>query len=507
MKAAYKTISLGLAVLFSLTLVSCRPNGTTSIEQDENKSGQSTTSVEDAAGTSSTTQSNNLSTTPTTSKTTRITEPEITTIPGDSKRLRFIESVKGFVLDIKNPWNGAPPGTAIYKSTNAVEQTVESRFGVTINETGLTTQYNQAVASSLAAGRPLADLLMLQGFDFYNYFTKNYFARLNVPMETSGVTFTEPWYNQGAKSFFNIDGKQLAWIGAKGDPYTILYNKTMLKSSGLKEPVELVANGQWTFDKLKDYSKKLTTSGRNGLESPSTVDFLISLVDSDGGKLYHVDKTGKLQTNYNAETSRNGMQRLYDWSKDKTVVFPTGDWDQAYKNFITKKTAMLHATGHWQNLLPSDFGDEVGVVVFPKGPKATTYADETYINWISFIPNKMQNDAAKILFLRNEMWRVSYTYWKGDYPEQQGKYLMKNSKSYNEYYNLVYGLGGYKTGVEAVGLLFPTSGDMCYKTMADKMVGPSAKTPSQIIGEHGKQLDAATEKTWGKYKFTGLAEK
>ncbi len=513
MKATKRLLALFLVLIFVVSLASCKD---TKKSSSSSQTGGTTLPVsgENTTVSGETTQPGVTTTTvkgqtaaPTTTKFVHVTQAVATTAKIDKQFQVFLDSLKGFVLDVKNPWNGAAPGTKIYESTNTVERTVEQKFGVTINETGLTTSYNSAVSSSLSASRPLADILKCQYYDFYNYFTKNYFARLNVPMSVSRVTMQEPWYNQGAKAFFNIDDKQVAWVGAKSDPYIIIYNKAMLKAAGLKDPAELVASKAWTFDKLQEYSKKLKTANRSGLESVSSVDLAISLIDSNGGKLYKVDSTGKLSPNYNHPTSLDGFQKLYEWAKDGTVIFPTGDWDQGYKNFNAKKTAMLHGTGHWSNVVSSTFGDEVGVVVFPKGPKAANYVNETFVNWIDFIPNKYQTDAAKILFLRNEMYRYSYSYWLGDYPEQGGKGLVKNSPSYTMYQNLQFGTGGFSTGVEAVGLLFPSNADVYYKSMTDKMVGSGALAPSTVLGQYGSQLDASTTKTWGRYKFTGLKGK
>src|ERR1035437_1677211 len=109
-------------------------------------------------------------------------------IKADTVSDDFISSLQGFTLSVINPWDNAPPGTPIYEQDNAVKTTVESKYNVKIDEKGLITNYNQAVASSLAAGKPLAHILMVQSFDFYSYFNKNYFARLNIPMSISGVT-------------------------------------------------------------------------------------------------------------------------------------------------------------------------------------------------------------------------------------------------------------------------------------------------------------------------------
>ncbi|OJU13983.1 MAG: hypothetical protein BGN88_12755 [Clostridiales bacterium 43-6] len=435
------------------------------------------------------------------------TQAVVTTAKVDKQFQKFLDGIKGFVLDIKNPWNGAVPGSKVYTSEYSAEKTVEQKFGVSINQTGLITNYNQAVTSSLASNEPIGDVLKCQSLDFYNYYTKNYFARLNAPMSVSRVTFQEPWYNQGAKALFNIDDKQVAWLSGKNDPYVIVYNKTMLNAAGLKDPCELVAAKQWTYDKLKEYSIKLKSASRSGLESPSPEDFMISLIDSNGGKLYRIDNTGKLFTNYNNSVSKSGMQLFYDWAKEKTVVFPTGNRDQAYLNFAAKKTAMLHTTGSYRSYMPGTFNDEVGLVVFPKGPSVANYTNHTKIQYVDFIPNTYQNDAAKILFLRNELYRYNYSYWQGDFSEDGGKGLVKNSLSYQMYSNLVFGTGGYPSGMDAVSLLFPSDRDMSYSKMAEMMVGSSPVPPSQVLSQNGPKLDSVIQNTWQKYKFTGLAGK
>ncbi|OJU14376.1 MAG: hypothetical protein BGN88_11710 [Clostridiales bacterium 43-6] len=421
--------------------------------------------------------------------------------PVDKQFEMFLDSVKGFTLNIKNPWNGAAPGTKIYEKVNTAKRTVENKYTCIINETGLASNYDQAVTASLAAGRPIGHVLKVFSYNYNSYLKNNYFARLNVPMSASRVTLKEPWYNKDTRKYFNINNAQYSWVGSGGDPNVIVYNKTMLQRNNLVDPLTLVQNGTWTFDKLKEYSVALKSSSRNGFESSSALDTLTALVNNNGGRLYKIDSNDVLKTNYNDPRSLDGMQYFYDRSKDGSFSFPADTWDQAYRDFANKKTAMLHGAGYFQMVLPSNFGDQIGIVPFPKSQNVEQYSADSNIDFIDFIPSAFQADAAKILFIQNEYSKEMHQYKDELFEDNYSSLLGKDSPSFQMYKDMVYGSGQVSSGLNPLDLLFPSSADMYYGTMADKML---TSTPSSVINQNGAQLDDYTRKLWGSYTFPTL---
>ncbi|MGN0114216.1 MAG: hypothetical protein ACI396_02705, partial [Acutalibacteraceae bacterium] len=104
--------------------------------------------------------------------------------PSDS----FVNSLKGFKLNVYYPWAPYKDGVSqIKNSMTDSESIVEKEFGVDINVDGKFENYNETLTAKLtASSKDLCHLYMVQNFNFASYFKNNYLSDLTMAMVKSG---------------------------------------------------------------------------------------------------------------------------------------------------------------------------------------------------------------------------------------------------------------------------------------------------------------------------------
>ena len=422
--------------------------------------------------------------------------PEVTrtTDKNGNATEEFINSVNGFSLVMKNPW-GMDASSPIYKSAQAVEQTVEARFGVTIDENMLEGDYNSVVAAMMAAGQRPGHVLKVQDFNFSNYFNQNWMANLTAPAQKAGVTFREPWFNQESRKYFNINNKQVAWTGADGySPYLVFYNKEHIADAGLKEPMDLAKTGEWTWDKMDNSRKGLVTAENGKLWA--------SMAISNGGNMVDLS-SGTPKTNVRNSVVMDALNQIDEWIDDKTLQISSGSWDTAYNEFWSGQASMIVSSSYVLGKGDaSNLYGNVGSAPFPKGPDADGYTSMIYSQFIDFVPNGMDTDTvAKVLFIRNEIYRQSYRYWARDYIINN-RAMFTAQDDLDFYYALTHATSGYNVATDISNISESNSaGDGTQAIATEVMTG--AKSPREAVDTYYNALVKQFSDTWGTAKITG----
>ncbi|MBQ2677008.1 MAG: extracellular solute-binding protein [Clostridia bacterium] len=418
----------------------------------------------------------------------------------------FIKSLKGYTLKIYNPWPGAEPGSDIYQSAAYVETEVEKEFGVEIHETGNWEGYAETVFANITSGRPDADIYKVQDFNYATYVSKKYMANMTKAMRTAGVDMKEPWYNQDARKFFNINDGQYAWAGSEGSPYLIMYNKDMIKKAGLTDPADLVAKKQWTWDQMKKYAEKLNSSSVIGLSCGTTAaDFLASMVISSGGSLVSI-VNGKPKSNIKSAVVKNCLQTLATWTKNDAVVnMMKGQemWQEAPKKFAKGELAMILGGDNAKAYKAQKATFTVGVVPFPTPKAGQDYVSQTKVQYMDFIPAPKATSAAKILFIRNEMYRVSYRFWDRDFQIRNKDMFKLNGKEMTDLADITYNRKSYfKTATNFVSLTEKSDATASTSWTVSEVVA-GTRTPQAAIDAYGSMIEAEYESVWKGLTITG----
>lgn len=438
--------------------------------------------------------------------------------PSDS----FINSLKGYKLKVYYPWEPYNNSASeIKKSMTDSEKIVEKEFGVDINVDGKFEQYNETLTAKLtASSKDLCQLYMVQNFNFASYFKNNYLADLTMGMAKSGVTFKEPWYMQDASEFFNINNKRFAWISFDADytfPFCIVYNRSHVKNAKLTDPVKLAKEGKWTWDTLVKYAQKLNgkNNGAAGFATISAQYMLETMAQQKGTSLVKVKKGQSPIENLSDQRVKDCLSTLYTWCKDKgssTIcnTYSNQDWTYVKTQFAKGKISMVfgfHDTIAMTAAKKTD--DEFGVVQFPTPTGSKTYTNIATPQFAWFIPSVYSNTAkygkdsiAKILFLRNEMYRQNYRYAQRNFSYTWNRYFTDTDMI--EYCcNMNYARGNNKA-TKFTWLSVCESNDKANTAnVVTDLLKSSNNNVQTAISKHKDAIDKAYKSVWDGYKITG----
>ncbi|MGN0113726.1 MAG: ABC transporter substrate-binding protein [Acutalibacteraceae bacterium] len=438
--------------------------------------------------------------------------------PSDS----FVNSLKGYKLKVYYPWDPYKDGVAeIKKSMLDSEKAVEQEFGVDIDVDGKFEQYNETLTAKLtASSKDLCQIYMVQYFNFASYFKNNYLSDLTMAMVKSGVSFKDPWYMQEASEFFNINNKRYAWISYDADytfPFCIVYNRSHIKNIKLTDPVELAKQGKWTWDTMIKYAQKLNgkNNGATGFATVDALDMVETMAQQKGTSLMNVKKNQSPTENLSDQTVKDCLSTLYTWCKDKGTdticnTFSNQDWTYTKTQFVKGKISMVfgfHDT--IQTLAQKKTDDEFAVVQFPTPTGSKTYKGLAHPHFAWFIPSIYSNTAkydkdevAKILFLRNEMYRQNYRYAQRNFSYLWNKYF-DDTDTIEYCCNMKYARGNNKsTSFTWVNVCAP-SGQPSVSTVVSEILKSSSNNVQTAITKNKDRIDKAYKSVWDGYKITG----
>ena len=432
--------------------------------------------------------------------------------PSDS----FVNSLKGYNLKVYYPWTPENKGSDanLKKIEKSALSAVEKEFGVTIDMDGKFDSYNETLTAKLTAmSKDLWHVYKLQYFNFVSYFKNGYMTDLTLAMAKSGVTFQEPWYANDASQFFNINNKQFGWVDGEV-PNVITYNKTLIKKARLKDPLELAKEGKWTWDTLVKYALKLNNSAKGimGFGNPSFGEWVLPMLEhmcvQQGTSLVNVKRNSSPTTNYNNQTVKNTLATLYKWCKedgDNTIcnTFRKKDWTYGKTQFASGKVAMMYGAHDIIQSLKTHkkTTDEFGVVQFPTPTGTKNYLNLSATWFVDFIPSVYKADAAKILFLRNEIYRQEYRYSKSHFTYQWRQYF-DDVDTIDFCYDVKYQRGNNKT-VQSWVQLCEQNGNITSQKIIDELMNSSSNNVQAAITKYKSSLDKQYSTIWSGFKITG----
>ena len=191
----------------------------------------------------------------------------------------------------------------------------------------------------------------------------------------------------------------------------VYFNKRLLQDAGIdpESIYDMQADGTWTWDKFEELMAKCQRDTDNdgiddvyGLTLNEGV-MTTAAVFSNGGSYVGKDADG-LYT-YNLEAPET--QEALEWAVDMYNKFDNHDpegaeWDYYKEEFVQGHAAFMvedEYAGTPGNFL-ADMEDEVGFVMFPKGPKMDTYVN-VWSNNPACIPGCYDADRA---------WKIAFAY-------------------------------------------------------------------------------------------------
>lgn len=200
--------------------------------------------------------------------------------------------------------------------------------------------------------------------------------------------FDNPIYNPGINDEWMLDGKHYGittWDDALG--HVIMFNKRICAENGITDEYlyELQANGEWTWDKLRELAIKCTQDTDNdgaidvyGFGSYGTCPTCPeAFVYANGASPVIIDENFHYTYNLDDPKVIEAIQFCYDlyWVDQVcyTGSMAWGSWEGLWR---MGKTA-FYSVASWNmyDYFEDLEDDEIGILLIPKGPSADDYVN------------------------------------------------------------------------------------------------------------------------------------
>ncbi len=441
--------------------------------------------------------------------------------PKDEKRPSddFIASLNGYTLKIKHPWNmgiNATDKNALMNVGGVAE--VKEKYGATIEETGVFDDYNKILLGEIKANKFTNQMYEVQSFNFASYIKNNYMKDLTTAKSIAKVSFNEAWYNYDVSQITSIDGAQYGFMAFNASytmPQGILYNKKILKSANLADPINLARSGKWTWDKFEEYALKLNSSSVTGfrLGTKEGSEFFSSLMSSQGTDLATLTKGSSPKSNVLTQAGKEALKQIQTWVSKKAITLNENEvWDVNKKLFSEGKVAMTLASHDTVNQCKGEnMRGNMGIVPFPNKTASKKYRDVLNLVFISFIPSyyKDDNDVAKMLFLRDEQLQNLYGQREFVFLNTYKQFGF-DANTMNLAYLIQNGLKDtsgavYSKHISAENILDPDGSDVDGTPSLTRLVLPVFKgsAASTQISSKGSVIQEKYNSMWKNKVFTG----
>jgi multiple sugar transport system substrate-binding protein len=355
--------------------------------------------------------------------------------------------VKGMEVTIGNWWMDHDVNTEKPKNDRE-ERILEQRkkflqeYNVTIREKAVSdwSGMQQKAVISTMSGKPEAQVFFLQPNWAMAMRARGLLAPLNVskvvdiknPQPIDKGYLPVP-FNQPAIDSFTFDGKPYAFsIDVNLNNFEALFfNKRLFREAGLDPnlPYDMQKAGTWTWAEFLNICKKLTRDTNNdgkmdtyAMAADLSTEILDAIISSNGATYVDKDpKTGKFVNATNRPEFLEALQYAITL-KNEGVLKPRPDgsnWDWYKSEFIDGKVAMRVDESYVANSDSAELTkmkDDWGMVLFPKGPKSTTYRVYSRDNLMVIPATYKPAEVEKIL------WAVALWYTPVDDNWKAGQY-------------------------------------------------------------------------------------
>ena len=274
--------------------------------------------------------------------------------------------------------------------------------------------YNESIISSISAGKPVGNIIRINGNRNYDFIKAGLCADLNDAMTNTGIDMSAAHYDQRTNKYYNVNNKQ--YVMSYIIPQETLvqdmwyYNKDVLTELGYDVNYinDLYEQGKWTWKQVSELARKATKTTANGTVSRYGIGFrthykaVTSMVLNNGGSIGSVDSNGNPKVNLSEQKVRTAFQQAYQWgSVDKvlsTAEATVSDGQFAKGEIFMYCTTASAAKGFYSQ------GVNYGVIYPPVGPDSTKSQVMVQVGGSFIIPVTYQKDADKYLMLMDELY-------------------------------------------------------------------------------------------------------
>ena len=300
----------------------------------------------------------------------------------------------------------------------------------------------QVAATSIMAGRPVANVFVLQPDWALTLYRQNLLYPVGKSRAVNWTATTPIEWNRSVTQAFTFTQGRNTYAYAFANGYggsmhaaVVFWNKRLYREAGLDPnlPYDLQRAGTWTWDRFFNICKQLTRDVNNdgiidyyAMPRDLSTEILDALVSSNGANYVDRDsRTGRL-VNATGRPEFAEAINFFMRLKNEGVLMDRPDgsnWDWHMPAFVDGKAAMLidnqyKATGDLRSMR-----DEWGMVLPPKGPRSRNYVVFSDEN-VMVIPAQGTTDAqADAILWAVQSWQTPVdTDWKiSQYPNYRDR--------------------------------------------------------------------------------------
>jgi len=366
------------------------------------------------------------------------------------------------------------PGQSASDETDPVVKAIskyESMYGVSVQIVSADYDtWTTKVLSASAAGTPI-DVIFGTVSEYPLFAMKGYTQPIAdyVDLESEFVSKT------ASETFFSFKDKIYSASVSGVSPLVLYYNKDMVESEGLDDPMDLYESGNWTFDTFKQMCKTLT----NDTDGDGNIDrwglccwYPWAWLGADHTALCKIGSDGLYELNLDdpavVETSEF-VQDMYYTSNWRGL-----DGDNIYTSFYQGRNAFLqeYSWSETSNIIPAkqsgQFDFDYGVVPTPYGPNNTDKTNVAHASGYG-IGSGSQNPyhAGKLVNMILESISVDADEKNKDVPQENldlykelGQNIYNDSyydsaiKNGSEYFDLICGGTNIQTALSSIKPVF-----------------------------------------------------
>ncbi len=314
------------------------------------------------------------------------TEADETAVPDDLPNSKFSGRTFRVLLQeggqsdffTENHEIAEPVHDAVFERNKNVEDRFDVRFEINVDGY---VNVNNRIKNSVKSGADEYDLCfvhMVSGAELALDNDVLPFEKLPY------IDLSKPWWDKSIKNGFSIRNN-LMMLNGDISPFSfsitscMYFNKTMFDRLDLEYPYELVKKGEWTLDKLIEYTKgitqdadgdgKITPDGSSDIYGLTSwhLDVPYSLYYAAGGMLVSKDQDDVPYYDPQLDRDTEIYGKLYDVIITNKAFYATdmANYNNVYKLFTDGRAmfldSMLNLAGSMREM-----NDEFGIIPVPK---------------------------------------------------------------------------------------------------------------------------------------------
>ncbi|MBE6612259.1 MAG: hypothetical protein E7632_07185 [Ruminococcaceae bacterium] len=159
------------------------------------------------------------------------------------------------------------------------------------------------------------------------------------------LDLSHSWWNANANEEYTIGGKQLAAIGDAslynlGAPVIVMFSKTLVQENHLENPYQLVDDGKWTLDVMKEMISAAArdVNGNTEMDKEDIYGFacengtIYYAMFSAGSRFTDRDKDGTINLALNNERNAGLAANLVTLMRNRQAVLYNSDWSKQFSS-------------------------------------------------------------------------------------------------------------------------------------------------------------------------------